>query len=380
MTLARLSNSETASRAMRVVGQSERTVNTGPNGIYIGKTEMYALPVFLDQSTLVNPHVAVLGMTGSGKTYLLNSMIAHMHLYLDADITVLDWNGEYARTVSNAGGTEYPVRQGEATVPEWLSFAPSVKTGMVTGIDLSGLRSKEREGFARRVLADIMEALPKHKADGRLRHIVFLDEAWKAMGSGELMSLFREGRKYGFAMVVATQMAGDIANEVIANAACMFVFKLQNSEDFSLLERSEVITGSDVARIAGLKVGACLLVEKRKHANGAASKVFIEKVHGIENYDYVALLGDGMRLDVRIDRFNRETDALCGNMETGNRITGFLEANSYNLDLGAFISRLMELRFGRAEIVTYLRGLGVDDVSIVSAYDEASAKRHEVIE
>lgn len=367
-----LSNSRTASRVMCVIRQSEHTANSEPNGIYIGKTEMYALPVFLDQSNLVNPHIAVLGMTGSGKTYLLNSLIAHAPLYLDCDVTVFDWNGEYAKTVLDAGGTEYVPRPGATTMQGAPDLGPSAKRGRIACICLSALHAKEKEAVVREVLADIIEAMPRYKTDGKLRHIVFLDEAWKVVGGSEMANLFREGRKYGFAIVIATQMAGDIANEVIANSACMFVFKMQNSDDFSILRRSEVIADDDIARIAGLRVGACLLVEKRKQMHGEVSKIFIERVHGIDSYDYATLNGGKMRLDIKMEKFNSETEELCGDIAVRNRIAGFLESNSYNLDLKVFIAKLMELHFSRAEVVTYLRGLGVDDISIAEAYDEAS--------
>lgn len=371
MTLQRLSDSRTAARFVCVFRQGERSTNTG-RGIYIGKTRIYALPASLDQSLLVNPHIAVLGMTGSGKTYLLNAMIARAHIYLDVRITILDWNGEYSGGIGRLGGKEHSlIGPGDHAV-DWAQYWRKSEN-RIDSFNLSELCGEEKGRLAKDILSGIMEGMRRYKADGKLKHLLFIDEAWRVLGSKDLAALFREGRKYGLAVIVATQMARDIANEVIANSACIFLFKLQNSEDFSVLEASELIDVEDAKGIARLKVGSCLLIERRKHAEGEACKVFIERVHGVGACKCVVVSGGNMRLEVKMEVFDAKTDVLCEDALTKAEVKGFVEANLYNVDLRLFVQKLMALRLDRARIVTYLRGLGVDDLSIVEAYDEAEA-------
>ena len=48
-------------------GTSE-IIRAASNGIFIGNSGKMNVPIFLDFNSLFNPHVFIVGMTGSGKT------------------------------------------------------------------------------------------------------------------------------------------------------------------------------------------------------------------------------------------------------------------------------------------------------------------------
>jgi hypothetical protein len=61
------------------------------------------VPVYLDANTLVTEHLAVLAMTGSGKSYTVGRVIERLVAQLNASVVVFDPHGEYGKALR--GGT-----------------------------------------------------------------------------------------------------------------------------------------------------------------------------------------------------------------------------------------------------------------------------------
>src|SRR5262249_43222310 len=70
--------------------------------IHIGNLVGYekgreAVPIFLDVNTLATEHVAVLAMTGSGKSYTVGRIIERLVAQMNGTVVVFDPHGEYGR-------------------------------------------------------------------------------------------------------------------------------------------------------------------------------------------------------------------------------------------------------------------------------------------
>ncbi len=59
------------------------------------------VPVYLDANTLVTEHLAVLAMTGSGKSYTVGRIIERLVAQLNASVVVFDPHGEYGKAYRN---------------------------------------------------------------------------------------------------------------------------------------------------------------------------------------------------------------------------------------------------------------------------------------
>ncbi len=59
------------------------------------------VPVFLDANTLVTEHLAVLAMTGAGKSYTVGRIIERLVAQLNASVVVFDPHGEYGKAFRN---------------------------------------------------------------------------------------------------------------------------------------------------------------------------------------------------------------------------------------------------------------------------------------
>lgn len=74
--------------------------------IHIGNLVGYekgtnVVPVFLDVNLLATEHLAVLAMTGSGKSYTVGRIIERMVTGMNASVVVFDPHGEYGKALSN---------------------------------------------------------------------------------------------------------------------------------------------------------------------------------------------------------------------------------------------------------------------------------------
>ncbi len=73
-------------------------------GVYLGETEIYRIPFMLDYGLLVNPHMSVIGTSGSGKSYFIKSALMKYSAQFGTAATIIDWTGEYDDVVRFAGG------------------------------------------------------------------------------------------------------------------------------------------------------------------------------------------------------------------------------------------------------------------------------------
>lgn len=134
------------------------------------------------------------------------------------------------------------------------SFNPRA-AGMV--VDLSNLMLEEVQIAAtsfllRRVYRD-MFSWPQ---DGRLKLAIVLDEAHRVANDVTLPKLMKEGRKYGVAVVVASQGLADFHRDVLGNAGTKIVFRTNHPESKSVARYLRGRAGQDLSiEIEKLGVG-----------------------------------------------------------------------------------------------------------------------------
>ena len=451
MSISFISNSRLVAGNVCIDSMSEPQAESNKVGVYLGNTWIYRTPFYLDTTKLVNPHIIVLGMSGSGKTYFLKGILARSRMYNSSNVLVIDWNGEYKNLISFLNGKTLRLgvdsyinlfelfgtknRKGiravldamdhivkfndkERTVTyrallnaskagalinlktlikilntdsegadasaklqqlvgnpifaERTCFDARCLTKGVTSIDLSNLSDDEQRGaVAKAVLSILIRIMHQSKMIDSTSVLVVLDEGWRMLGNAEEVSiLFREGRKYGFGLAIATQLAKDVNNEAMANAAFIALFKLQSSDDYDLLTKAGIISCKDVQTISELNVGSCMVRLAEKESSGTARKFRMRRIEGVrtEIYD---LTSDCMNISLSGKKFTEETEKLAASAETRSRIIDFANENGRNIDLIALIKLMFRLSMKRIDVVPYLKALGVDDLSIMKACEAA---------
>ena len=426
-------------------------VSDPESGIYLGRTAIYKLPFYLDSSALLNQHMTIIGMSGSGKSYALKSILTKSSIRFNTRILVVDWNNEYNEIMDFLSGRilslgldfrvnileMYPcdptgISDMVAMIDGFVKLDDGQKSELhslvslcaksdrrisisallsrleqpgerkkilaaklsqiadnpifaertdfdigsildgVYSINLSLLRSNVQRGeLVRFVLKLIIGQMHKMGAAGSgTRRVIVLDEAWRLIrNSEEVGVLFREGRKYNISIIAATQLASDINNEVIANAGCLLIFRLQSEQDYKILGNAGIVEERLRERIGGLGMGGCMLYLVNKSCGSAPSRFFIERVSGME-FGTVHIHGGRMRMQISYSCFVQATEETV-EAKLHHKIMSFVSDNGRQISVPAFVGFLGRLGLQRAGIVCYLRKLGIDDYTIVSAYDKA---------
>jgi hypothetical protein len=362
--IKQLGNSVQAGKSVRIVAQSELS-EIPEQGVFIGKSLVYNIPVFIDTDQLINPHIAVLGMTGSGKSYFLKNYLFRSAFGEGAGVFIVDWNGEYDELVRGADG--------RVVSPEGSSHIdfPGMFSGL-NSVSLASLQTDaEKRSAAKNVLGLLADFMRQTGIGTKERRVVVLDEAWRLLDDGKILGqLFREGRKYGFSVVIASQMAKDISNEIVSNVACLLIFKLQNTDDFTVLVDSGIISDRDRRRIFGFGLGQCLIHTIRKTGRQGSIHMPIRKIDGFEMRFY-SLSGGKMKISVTGARFADTAREVFGNGEIESALANLIESNRRDADIVGIIKLLIKKGAGRPDIVTFLRKLGFDDSTIVDSYASA---------
>lgn len=372
MAVNAFSMSASLRKAMPLFGMLEPVQQTISNGVYLGRTEVYGLPFELRDSELLNPHIAIVGMSGSGKSFTLKNIIIRACEFHGRSAIILDWNGEYGPITNLLNGKRITPggKSGQIRLPSRMHEG-------VTEIDLSAVHSDEARA---RIASDILDWIVDKMRLKNLQNgshadtLVVIDEAWKALGSRSVGSLYREGRKYGFGIITATQLVGDVHNEIISNSACVLLFRIQNSNDYTILAKMGIANEEVLSRIGKLGIGNCLVSITPKGSAGTPHIFFLRQIDGLEQ-NFVAIKwksGDG-RIAIPKARMSSCMDGICGAEERGKLLL-FLEESPSQVDLVKLIRTLILMGIRRADIIVYLRRLGIPDIAIVDSYDRAISK------
>jgi hypothetical protein len=77
------------------------------NSIYIGRTRMMSVPFYWTFEKLTNPHIAIVGVTGAGKSYLVKTFLTRASLVWNTNALIIDWAAEYVDWVQPHGSWRY---------------------------------------------------------------------------------------------------------------------------------------------------------------------------------------------------------------------------------------------------------------------------------
>lgn len=364
-----ISSARNASRAISLVQASEPQL-ASCGGVYLGRTAIYKTPVFLDAKELINPHIAVLGTSGAGKTYLIKSLIAKRVMHEGYSVSVIDWNGEYSELIKSLDGN--------VVMPsaESAGFDYGSLLSGVNSVDLSSLNSDTQKDFVSRSILHIIARLMRSSGISKsAKKMLVVDEAWRMFPNrADIGALFREGRKYGLSVVVASQLVSDINNEVLANCATEFIFRLHSDSDYDILRSMNIITDREKQRLSSLNVGGCLAIMGYSNHKALQSRIFVSRIEGVD-LATLSIRGVKMSMQISKKRFAKVTEEHIERQDIAAKIYKLADESGSNIDACSIINALMGSGLARQEIVPFLKELGLPDLAIVRAF-EASKNLH----
>ncbi|MFC5206100.1 ATP-binding protein [Pseudonocardia sulfidoxydans] len=157
--------------------------------------------------------------------------------------------------------------------PHGSGFADLLRRGVV--IDVHGLMEQVQRAAGAFVLRKVYREMFRWGQTSQLRLAVVLDEAQRLARGVTLPKIMKEGRKYGVAVVVASQGVEDFHQDVLGNAGTKVAFRCNFPQSRKVAGFLRGRSGQDMsAALEDLAVGQAYISTPD---HGAARKVFMAR-------------------------------------------------------------------------------------------------------
>lgn len=473
------------------------------NSVYVGRTKIFNVPFYWTFENVANPHIAVVGISGSGKSYFIKTFLLRASYVWNTNALIIDWAGEYKEWVRQSGGKIISLGKGSylnlldlggmkpydrikqimrtlelltdiSNYPEQKRLteqaiekaylenkyrmdvteqkdelgkpltAPSLKdvvrvltelsqvgsyefpaelensiyrlkqftkpgedffaqqstvkledvisSGLVD-LDLSGLPDEPSRALGALTLLQFIKE--KMRAEGwsstkGLRLLVVLDEAWKIgkEDNSDAVMIVREGRKYNFGMIVASQNPTDISEAIFSNVGTTFILKVKFEKFLDYLQGSLNFSNFMREEISRLGVGQCAVNLALTLPTPYPSTFLLEKIEGEEPskeffLDMTDVLTEKQRRDVSVSRsvsflkedFRRKLRQLGLADDKIEELSRAFEKNNRRLDIVSFVITLERDGIARRNISDLLKESGIDDITIINIFGKVDLKK-----
>lgn len=236
----------------------------------------------IDVQSLVGRMVAVLGITGSGKTNTAAVLVEEL-LTAGVPMTIVDIEGEYyglkERFEILVAGRSVNVDLELSTTDQAARLAQlSVKNLLSVVLDVSEFDDSERFEF----LLGYFNALWETNFKERKPYQIFLEEAHEFIPQGGrtplkqiLTRLALRGRKRGFGVVVMSQRSAKVDKDVLTQASFFLLHRVVHPIDLKVYEELIPLPAREVdSMVARLERGQAIALN-----NGIVSTVNIRLRH-----------------------------------------------------------------------------------------------------
>ena len=331
----------------RMPNASAELLETG--GIMLGISSQFSVPVFLDLSHAINPHILIVGITGSGKTNLMLHIIMRLAATGEAKITIFDMTGEYARFQDIRSSSEM---KGNL---EYLPF--------------HNLDERKKVESARKSLGKVISEMRRQSsACKRQSRFIALDEAWKLVSGPELKVILREGRKYGVGIIISSQLITDLEREYLGNISTMLILRTHSMESLEKMAADYSLSEHDIAAIKELAVGESVLIKNPKSAPRTVTRLSRPEIAVVPNSIYI---NNGGKMNVRINRRKliAAIESRFGREKTSGLMSEIISSDT--IELAHILSVLLSSGFDRFSILEFTRELGIGNADAADAFSYA---------
>lgn len=435
-----------------------------PNeGVYIGKTRYLRTPVFWDPSKLINPHISIIGITGSGKSYTVKTFLTRASLIWNSNAIILDWVGEYDKWVRQAGGRvinlakesmnildlvglpkqsrikqilsafdvladlkNFPQERDEiedaieniyhskkkpvlADLIRYLEkknrkrasrlikrfsvegsdfFAGKstldikklTSSGLVC-IDLHELPTEEMRSLAGltilQYVKELMRAEGMKEDNKKIRLFVVLDEAWKIAQDerSDVIAIVREGRKYNFSLIIATQNPTDMHKTIFSNIGTIFVLRtiLKEYRDYvkNSIGYSDFIDG-EIGKFGVGDAAVNMIFSERQNK---VMTFLLDKIDGEDPLFLYRIGGGKMEIEIEREQFIRMLYELGLNESQIEIIRKEFEKKDGVVDGESVVEMLERFGYSKTSIISFLRQVGFEEKNLIRIFSLAKMRK-----
>lgn len=322
------------------------------DGILLGISDKWSVPIFLDLDHAINPHMLIVGITGSGKTNLMLHILMRLAAAGEAKVVIFDMTGEYAKFRNIYASLE---------MKESMEYLP-----------FYNLDEKRKIESARKSLGKVISEMRRQpSAKKRLRKFIALDEAWKLVSGQELKIILREGRKYGVGAIISSQLITDLEREYLGNISTIFILRTHSTESLERMAADYSISEYDISAIKELAVGESILIKNPKSAQRTITRLSRPEVAILPN---AICITTGGKMNVRLNR-RKLLDAIESRFGKEKTLGLMNEITSSDtIELAHILSVLLSLGFDRFSILEFTRELGIGNADAADAFSYAICK------
>lgn len=134
------------------------------NGVPIGRNYFTGLPIYLDtfDKSLASPHIAILGVTGAGKSVAMDTLLSRSLVTRNTQSAVLDIEGEYKKRTKSLSGRVIEIKAG---VPSGINLFDIDIEEDENGVEKIDILNKVSE--IRAILSGIMKNYMDRKLNAK---------------------------------------------------------------------------------------------------------------------------------------------------------------------------------------------------------------------
>ncbi len=462
-------------------------VNDPYKAIFIGTTNIFKVPFSWTFENLTNPHIAVVGITGSGKSYFVKTFLIRASYIWNTNAVIIDWASEYKAWVRQSGGIvvsfgrgdylnlmdlsgikpldrtkqiinsfeiltdissfpeqrrlteeaieqaymnmgfklpetppedkesptlkdvisllqeklqegtyEYPaelenaiyrLRQFAREGQDYFSRKSTINlkklaTSGLVDIDLSGLPSEQHRALAALVILQILKERMRIEGSSDIKGLktfVVLDEAWKVASDdkSDAVMIVREGRKYQFGLIVASQNPTDINESIFSNVGTTFILRTKFEKFLNYLQNSLNFSDTIRKEISNFGVGQPAVDMTFQTTLNFPQIFTLEQIRGEEPlYVYILDMSNILtrsELDSKVipKNYQFEGDELKNKLieiniksEDIELMIDRMNLQDRSIDMRNFVDMLRNNNVNNRDIVSFLKSLSIDDILI----------------
>ncbi|MEM2137969.1 MAG: hypothetical protein QW568_02680, partial [Candidatus Anstonellaceae archaeon] len=214
------------------------------------------------------------------------------------------------------------------------------------------------------------------KAPGGPRLFIVVDEAWKIASDerSDVVAIVREGRKYGFGLIVASQNPTDVHKTIFSNAGSVFCFRLTHAAERQYVRSSLSYSDYYESSSHNLSIGQALVHLEYAKPHPGPKNFILSRVEGEELLVTLSIRGVGMELEFERGALSRKLLSFGLSDKQLSSVLSEFERSNYSLEAAQLVSILEKSGHSRASTISFLRELGADEKSLVQLFSSLGKK------
>ena len=222
-----------------------------------------------------------------------------------------------------------------------------------------------------------------------LRLLVVLDEAWKIAkeDTSDAVMMVREGRKYNFGMIIASQNPTDISESIFSNVGTTFILKIKFDKYLDYLQGTLNFSNFMRKEISMFGVGQAAVNLSLTSPTPYPSTFLLHKIDGEEpSVEYFLTLNSirtekqrrgRMAKSITFDKdeFRKKLLEYGASDENIVDVMAFFDRNNRRMDVVAFVMLLERIGVPRRRVTDLLQDLGIEDSAMINIFISVDRKK-----